>query len=73
MKIRVKSITYAMKAKELAQQMGITASVVKDLRPSGSGCVYAISFSDDYREAMFDLLRQNGIMLHPSEKWENLL
>ena len=73
MKIRVKSITYAMKAKELAQQNGVTAVVVKDLRPSGSGCVYAISFPDEYREMVATLMRKNGIMLHPSEKWENLL
>ena len=42
MKIRLKSITYAMKAKDLLQSHGIDSAVVRDLRLAGSGCVYAI-------------------------------
>ena len=70
MKIRVKSITYAMKSKDVLQSVGIDATVVKDLRPSG-GCIYAVSFPDRYREDVIRLLRDNGVALHAAEKWED--
>lgn len=70
MKIRVKSITYAMKSKEVLQSVGIDATVVKDLRPRG-GCIYAVSFPDRYTEDAVKLLRDSGVILHLSEKWED--
>ncbi len=70
MKIRVKSITYAMKSKEVLQTAGIDAAVVKDLRPRG-GCIYAVSFPERYAEDAVRLLRDNGVVLHLSEKWED--
>lgn len=65
MKIRLKSITYAMKAKELLQTHGIDAAVVKDLRTAGSGCVYAISFPERYQDAALGILRDSNITFDP--------
>lgn len=72
MKIRVKSVTYAMKSKDVLQAAGIDAVVMKDLRPRG-GCIYAVSFSDVYKDTALRLLQDSGIALHLSEKWEDLL
>lgn len=72
MKIRLKSITYAMKAKDLLQSHGIDAVVVRDLRLAGSGCVYAISFSDQYKDVAMEILRKRKIALHSTEKWDEL-
>ncbi len=69
MRIRLYSITYAMKAKELLMDCGIDASVVKDLRLSGGGCVYAVSFPDQYKELVIEKLKDNKIKLHSTEKW----
>lgn len=70
MKIRVKSITYAMKSKEVLQSVGIDAVVVKDLRPRG-GCIYAISFPDKYTHDAVRVLKSEGIVLHITENWED--
>ncbi len=70
MKIRVNSITYAMKSKEVLQSVGIDAVVVKDLRPRG-GCVYAISFPDKYVKEVAGILKEHGIILHASEDWKD--
>ena len=72
MKIRVKSVTYAMKSKDVLLAAGINSVVVKDLRPRG-GCVYAISFADEYKDMAVRLLIENGIALHVSEQWDDLL
>ena len=72
MKIRVKSVTYAMKSKDVLLAVGIDSAVIKDLRPRG-GCVYAISFADGYKDVVLQILRENGIVLHASEKWEDNL
>lgn len=69
MKLRLKSITYAMKVKEILENSGISAAVVKDIRRSG-GCGYAISFPDQYLDTVLQKIKENGIALHPSEKWE---
>ncbi len=70
MKIRVKSITYAMKSKEVLQSVGIDAAVVKDLRPRG-GCIYAVSFPDKYTQDAVRLLKSQGVLLHITEDWED--
>ena len=70
MKIRLKSITYAMKSKEVLQSVGIDAVVVKDLRPRG-GCIYAVSFPDKYQEDAVRLLQNQGVLLHAAEKWDD--
>lgn len=72
MKVRMKSITYAMKAKEILKEKGIDAEVVKDLRLSGGGCVYAVSFGDRYRKISIELLMQGCLELHSTESWEKL-
>ena len=72
MKISLLSITYAMKAKEMLEEIGVACTVVKDLRPRG-GCLYAISFPDQYADVAVSTLKQKGIQLHPSEKWEDLI
>lgn len=71
MKIRLKSITYAMKSKEVLQSVGIDAVVVKDLRPHG-GCIYAVSFPDRYLDDVVRILKNQGVLLHPSESWDEL-
>ena len=71
MKIRLQSITYAMKAKEMLENGGVAVSVIKDLRPTG-GCVYAIAFPDSQTEFVVNTLKKKGIALHPSENWDDL-
>ncbi len=71
MKIRCKSITYAMKAKDILEKNGISSYVVKDFKPSDSGCVYAVSFSDRYKQQGVTLLRDK-IVLHATENWSDL-
>lgn len=73
MRVRVKSITYALKAKEILESSGITAAVVKDLRLSGGGCVYAVSFPEKYKRESVNLLYQNGVAIHSTESWDELL
>jgi len=70
MKIRMKSVTYAMKSKDVLHEAGIDAAVVKDLRPRG-GCIYAITFPDKDREMATVLLQRAGVVLHISENWED--
>ena len=72
MKIRLKSITYAMKAKDLLQSHGIDSAVVRDLRLAGSGCVYAISLSDQYKDVAYEILRKNKIAIHRTEQQDDL-
>lgn len=71
MKIRCKSITYAMKAKDILEKNGISSYVVKDFKPSDSGCVYAISFSDRYKDQALMLLKDK-VLLHATENWSDL-
>ncbi len=72
MKIRMKSITYAMKARHILSQHGIDATVIRDARLAGEGCVYAVSVADDYKEVSVALLKENGIALHSSETWDEI-
>ncbi len=69
MQIRLRSVTYAMKAKEILENAGIGAGVVKDLMVSGSGCVYAVTFDDRYKSEAVKLLQTRGVMLHKSNDW----
>ena len=69
MHIRLRSVTYAMKAKEILENSGISASVVKDLMVSGSGCVYAVSFAERHADAAIKLLKAKKVPLHPSNRW----
>ncbi|MBQ6947369.1 MAG: DUF3343 domain-containing protein [Clostridia bacterium] len=70
MKIRIGSVTYAMKARELLRSYGIDASISKDLRVRGGGCVYVISFSEQYRESATEILRQAGFDLNYEQERE---
>jgi hypothetical protein len=72
MKIRMKSITYAMKARHILSQHGIDAAVIRDVRIAGEGCVYAVSVSDSYKDDCIAILKENGIALHSSEAWDKM-
>ena len=68
MKIRMKSVTYALKLKDILQKNGIRAGVVRDSQSAGNGCVYAVSFDEIYKHSVYSLIAENKILLHPEEK-----
>ena len=72
MKIRLGSITYAMKAKDLLLSYGIDATVAKDLHSASGGCIYAIAFQDRYRDAVYGILEQAGFPLPEKSKRDEL-
>ena len=47
--IAVSSITYAMKAKKLLNNMGLYCEIQKTPKNLGSGCGYSIRVRDDFR------------------------
>ena len=67
MRIRFKTLTYALKAKEIAASRGVRAKVVKDLMASGRGCVHALEFDDADAPRVLSLVEQYRLPLHPSE------
>ncbi len=68
MTVRCKSVTHAIKGKEILAINNIPASVQKELPSLASGCVYTLQFDDRYETMARDLLLQNGVALHKSEK-----
>lgn len=70
MQVRCKSVTYAMKGKEILARHNIPSSVQKELRSLNGGCVYTLQFADSYEDAARELL-QNSVILHKSEtRWQ---
>ena len=61
MKLRLGSITYAMKAKDLLLSHGIDVTIVRDFKVAGRGCVYAITFPDRYSDAARAILEDGNI------------
>ena len=68
MRLRMKTMTYALKAKELLKANGIEARVVRDLTVSGKGCVHAVEFGDAEAPHVLSLLERGKLPLHPSER-----
>ncbi len=67
MRIRIGSVTYAMKAREVLRSYGIDASISKDLRTKGAGCVYVLYVPEKNVDAAYDILLKAGFDL-PGEK-----
>ena len=62
MKIELKSITHAMKAKSILEDNNIKCSVEKISKSfSEDGCVYSIVFDDKYKSESLSLLENNFI------------
>ena len=58
--IAMRSITYAIKAKELLNKLGMFCEVVKTPKDLSSGCGYSIKIRDEPLKIK-QLLRQRGI------------
>ncbi len=58
--IAVSSITYAMKAKKLLNNMGLYCEIQKTPKNLGSGCGYSIRVRDDLRY-IFSILDAENI------------
>ena len=63
MRIRIGSVTYAMKAREVLRSYGMEASISKDLRTKGAGCMYVLFVPEKDADAAYDILLKAGFDL----------
>jgi len=72
-KIVIGSITYAMKAKKIVNEHGITASVVKYEGLQHRGCSYGIRIRYEQYMNVVGILNEHGIRHRIAEKTDDSL
>ena len=68
MTVRCKSVTHAMKGKDILSKNNIPAVVQKEIKSMGAGCIYTVQFADQYKIPALQLLQTGGVILHKTEK-----
>lgn len=72
-KIVIGSITYAMKAKKIVNEYGITASVVKYEGLQHRGCSYGIKIRYEQYMSVVGILSEHGIRHRIADKTDDSL
>ena len=67
-KLRIGSITYAMKARRQLSLRGIRASLIKTDGEEGSGCVYGIEIPEERLLEAIAVLREGRIEYRPIKR-----